>query len=93
MSFILNQYQQLLFFDGKRKMKNNTYVLQYRGGGNETEKEKIFERFYRSDESRSRETGGYGLGLAIAKSIIQQHGGKIKVTTKAGEWIRFMIKL
>lgn len=62
-------------------------------GIKETEKEKIFERFYRSDESRSRETGGYGLGLAIAKSIVQQHGGKIKVTTKSGEWIRFMIKL
>lgn len=41
--------------------------------------DKIFERFYRVDESRARETGGYGLGLAIAKSIITQHAGSINV--------------
>ncbi|MGH0052279.1 MAG: sensor histidine kinase [Sphaerochaetaceae bacterium] len=58
-----------------------------------SEKEKIFERFYRSDESRSRETGGYGLGLAIAKSIVQQHGGKISVEGEEGQWVRFTIRL
>ncbi|MBR6816850.1 MAG: two-component sensor histidine kinase [Clostridia bacterium] len=39
---------------------------------------RIFDRFYRADEARDRETGGYGLGLAIAKAIAEQHGGKIR---------------
>lgn len=47
--------------------------------------EKIFEPFYRTDESRTRATGGYGLGLALTKSIIEAHGGKIKAMSKEGE--------
>lgn len=55
------------------------------------EMERIFERFYRSDVSRSRETGGYGLGLAIAKSIVDAHKGKITVAGEYGKWIRFTV--
>jgi len=44
--------------------------------------EKIFERFFRSDESRTRETGGTGLGLSIAKWIIDRHGGFVEVTSR-----------
>ena len=43
--------------------------------------DKIFENFYRMDESRTSKTGGSGLGLAISKEIVSLHGGKIKVTS------------
>lgn len=49
----------------------------------------IFERFYRGEKSRNRGTGGAGLGLAIARSIIQAHGGDIQVESKLGQGTRF----
>lgn len=55
--------------------------------------EKIFERFYRSDESRNRSTGGYGLGLAIARSIIDRHKFKIAIENHEGESICFIITM
>lgn len=62
-------------------------------GIRESEKNKIFERFYRSDESRNRSTGGYGLGLSIAKSIIDRHKFRISVETHEGESISFVITM
>lgn len=53
----------------------------------------IFERFYRTDKSRSRKTGGAGIGLTIVKSIIQAHGGSIGVESEAGRGSRFTICL
>ncbi len=58
-----------------------------------SEKEKIFERFYRSDSSRARQTGGYGLGLSIAKSIADTHKIKIQVETEYEHWICFILTL
>ncbi|MDR2654755.1 MAG: HAMP domain-containing histidine kinase [Oscillospiraceae bacterium] len=54
---------------------------------------KIFERFYRSDESRSRETGGYGVGLSIAQAVVKSHRGKITVSGEYGKWVRFDVVL
>lgn len=53
----------------------------------------IFERFYRVDKSRSKDTGGIGVGLAIAKAIVNEHGGNILVYSKLEEGTEFIIKL
>lgn len=55
--------------------------------------DRIFDRFYRVDKSRSRNSGGYGLGLPIAKAIVEQHGGKISVQSLVGESTTFTIEL
>lgn len=53
--------------------------------------DKLFDRFYRSDASRSRETGGYGIGLSIAKSIVEAHHGRISVKSEDGKSICFTV--
>ena len=55
--------------------------------------ERIFERFYRADPSRSRETGGTGLGLAIVKHVAQNHRGDVQVFSKPGFGSTFTLRL
>ena len=53
----------------------------------------LFDRFYRTDQSRSSQTGGYGLGLAIARSIVVAHKGKIRAESPDGQTLTFTVHL
>lgn len=53
----------------------------------------VFDRFYRSDKARARSTGGFGLGLAIAKGIVESHGGRIEVKSSAEKGTTFTATL
>ncbi len=55
--------------------------------------ERIFERFYRVDRARSRETGGTGLGLAIVRHVAQNHRGEVRVESREGEGSTFTLRL
>jgi two-component system sensor histidine kinase SenX3 len=59
----------------------------------EDDLDRVFERFYRSDPARSRETGGSGLGLAIVKHVASNHGGSVSVWSVEGEGSTFTLRL
>jgi two-component system, OmpR family, sensor histidine kinase SenX3 len=54
---------------------------------------RVFERFYRVDRARSRETGGTGLGLAIVRHVAENHGGTVTVTSELGRGSTFEVHL
>ncbi len=55
--------------------------------------ERIFERFYRVDRARSRETGGTGLGLSIVRHVATNHGGEVLVESQEGLGSTFTLRL
>lgn len=55
--------------------------------------DRVFERFYRVDQARSRETGGTGLGLAIVRHVATNHGGEVNVRSTEGEGTTFVLSL
>ena len=59
----------------------------------EDKQERIFERFYRAEESRNKATGGSGLGLSICKHIVENHKGTLQISSKEGEGATFIITL
>ena len=59
----------------------------------EDEQERVFERFFRSDPARSRNTGGTGLGLAIVKHVVHNHGGEVRLWSQPGRGSTFTIML
>ncbi|MES1212097.1 MAG: ATP-binding protein, partial [Leifsonia sp.] len=59
----------------------------------ENERDRVFERFFRVDNARSRHTGGTGLGLSIVKHAVQNHGGDVRVWSKQGSGSTFTIRL
>lgn len=62
-------------------------------GISEADRDRVFERFYRADEARSRRTGGTGLGLAIVKHATQRHGGQVRLWSRPGRGSTFTIDL
>lgn len=74
---------------------DNYYAISMQDNGlgiPESEIPHIFERFYRVDKSRNKETGGIGVGLTIAKSIVESHGGTIEVHSQLHQGSQFIIK-
>lgn len=62
-------------------------------GISELDQQRIFERFYRADQARSRRTGGSGLGLSIVKHAVQRHGGEVRLWSRQGRGSTFTIRL
>ena len=78
----------------KSRQEKGKIVLEIKDTGigiSKTDLPHIFERFYRADKARVK--GGFGLGLALAKRIIELHHGSVKVTSQVGKGTKFTIRL
>ncbi len=76
--------------------KDNSVELAVEDTGigiSKDEQSRVFERFYRTDKSRTRKTGGAGIGLTITKAIVQAHHGTIQVESEPGNGSKFIVTL
>ncbi|MBP5249722.1 MAG: HAMP domain-containing histidine kinase [Lachnospiraceae bacterium] len=78
----------------KGQKNNAELVVEDTGIGiSKDEQDRVFERFYRTDKSRTRKTGGAGIGLSITKAIVQAHGGTITCESEPGTGSKFIVTL
>jgi two-component system phosphate regulon sensor histidine kinase PhoR len=92
----INSSGQNAHIDVQAGMKNGKVFICVKDHGMgiaPTQQDRIFERFYRVDKARSRQTGGTGLGLAIVKHIVKAHNGNITVDSSLGNGSQFTIYL
>ena len=76
--------------------RNGTALFEVRDSGigiPSRDQARIFERFYRVDRARSRETGGTGLGLSIVRHVAENHGGSVGVQSQLGRGSTFTVRL
>ena len=84
----------IIEIDGQASDAGITITISNTGTGvPEAEIPKVFDQFYRVDQSRSLRTGGSGLGLAIVKRIVELHGGNLKFESRREGWTRVTVNL
>lgn len=78
-----------------KKARRKTQIIVYNTCiiANPKQLDRLFDRFYRPDESRSKQTGGTGIGLSIARATAEAHGGKITVSSESGRDITFTVTI
>ena len=80
-------YIEYIFYSSEGK---TSLAIRNSGSGlKKNEMNKVFDRFYKTDESRGKDTTGVGLGLSIVRSIIRLHSGDIQVSSVEGEYTEF----
>ena len=85
---------RLVVVEGRRDGEQWVLSVRDQGCGIAAEHlPRLFERFYRVDKARSRQSGGTGLGLAIVKHIVKAHGGTVSVESTPGQGSTFSIRL
>jgi signal transduction histidine kinase len=83
-----------VFVSVRRQERYAAVEVRDSGPGVPTEElDLIFERFRRSDASRSRDTGGYGLGLAMVKAMVESYGGLVTATSANGGGMKMIVQL